>query len=155
MPQFYKQLNARDEFKKLIVGSIEAAKTNYNDLDYRKFFNAVEMFDSLMVSYKNDSDFIKATAALQNNNQSAQEQLKVLSLIDSQNVDSQQMLQKITFYRSYFTALVELATRTVFAGRDVDVDIKLEDVFKELGDFLQSASGAQPPVAPVAVLLNE
>ena len=134
MAFFYDQLKAKEEFKKLIVHTIEDAKNFFNNLEFSKFIGAVTMLDCLIESYKEDPEFIASAQVLnQNNNISANQ----LSIMEIQGIEVSRNEQQRGYFIEWFRLLVKLATRTVFAGRLTDVDIDLGSVMKLWRDMTE------------------
>jgi hypothetical protein len=144
MAQWMKATSAKDDFKKLIVKRIEATTDFYSSGQFASYFNSVEMLDCVMVTYTDDEEFQKGIKELVNANESVKEKLKTLMMVDTSTAENAQVQEKFKFYQSYFKALVDLANRTLLAGRDVDVDINLEEVFRNIGDMLKEKNVEKP-----------
>ena len=123
------QITAKERFKGLIVDTIRDVKTHYTNLEYAKFINAVDILDCLMESYKDEPKFVeKAKQILETHNTTA-EQLKTFAIvIGTDEAQKQNIPTRIATYRDWFRALVDLANRTIFAGKQLNVNIDLAEV---------------------------
>jgi len=124
------ELQAKEKFKNLIVEAIKDAKNFFNELKYQNFLNAVEMLDCLMESYKNDPLFFEKVTKLLSDYNYALTEMKSLEMIDRDLGKHLQERARIQLYQMWFRNLIDLANRTIFAGKQIDVDINLEEVFK-------------------------
>jgi len=135
MSQFFEQLKARDKYKNLIVETIQDGKNNFTNLEYSKFKNSVIMLECLMDSYKEDPNFLEKINLIQSefNLKSGN------NLTESiQGIKSSSKEDVIDYFRNWFKALVNLATRTVFSSRMTSVDINLGEVmniWREMAGF--------------------
>jgi len=125
MSQFFEQLRARDRYKNLIVETIQDGKNNFTNLEYSKFKNSVIMLECLMDSYKEDPNFLVVIQKIQ-----SEMNLKTISSLSEsiQGIKSSSKQDEIDYFRKWFKALVNLATRTVFSTRMTSVDINLSEV---------------------------
>lgn len=129
MATFPAKFQAQEEFKRLIVTAMTNTKDFFNDIKYNNFMNSVEMLDCLMESYKKDPIFLDKASAILTIFKLNQEDIRGLEIIDINEASKMEFESKVKLYQSWFRLLVDLANRTVFAGRMLDVDIDLEKVF--------------------------
>lgn len=142
MPEFFRSSDqqAKERFKNLIVTAIENAKNYFNDAKPLNFMNAVEMVDCLLESYKEDPIFIEKGGKLLTNFKVKSESLQELALID---IDTSTLLQqqtKVGLYQQWFRLLIDLANRTVFAGKSIDVDLDMSEIFKTWRDMMNDTT---------------
>jgi len=125
MSQFFEQLKARDRYKNLIVETIQDGKNNFTNLEYSKFKNSVIMLECLMDSYKEDPNFLDVIQKIQ-----GEMNIKAINTLAEsiQGIKSSSKQDEIDYFRKWFKALVNLATRTVFSTRLTSVDINLSEV---------------------------
>lgn len=123
------QITAKERFKGLIVETIRDVKTHYTNLQYPKFINAVDILDCLMESYKDEPKFVERAGEILKKHNITEEKLKAFAIIIGTDEAQQKNIPaKIQTYRDWFRALVDLANRTVFAGKQMNVNIDLAEV---------------------------
>lgn len=143
MSQFFEQLKARDKYKNLIVETIQDGKNNFTNLEYSKFKNSVIMLECLMDSYKEDPKFLEIIIEIQRK----MKMKATNSFAESiQGMKSSSRQDEIDYFRKWFKALVNLATRTVFSTRMTSVDINLSEVmkiWKEMAGFKEGEAESE------------
>lgn len=123
------QITAKERFKGLIVETIRDVKTHYTNLKYAQFINAVDILDCLMESYKDEPTFVKKAEEILKKHDITAEELRTFAVvIGTDEAQKQQIPTRIATYRDWFRALVDLANRTVFAGKQLNVNIDLAEV---------------------------
>ena len=124
------ELNAREKFKLQINTAIAKAREYYSEGDKEKFYNAVVMLDVLLTSYKHDTVFQENFDELSRRYQISEAYYSSLASItrDKKYKDILKNHEE-DFYIEWFRMLVDLAVRTIFQDKDVDVDIDMTEVF--------------------------
>lgn len=130
------QLKALDRFKNLIVESIKDTKDFFNDLKYENYRNSVSMLDCLLESYKKDPQFETKAKEILTVFKIKQFSNLTLQLIDQELGDEYDIQNKNKLYQSWFRLLIDLANRTIFSGRMMDVDVNMEDIMSTWQDMV-------------------
>lgn len=145
-------VSAKEQFKKLIVTSIADCKRFYNEIVYNSFYNSVEMLDCIMESYKKDPLFNAQLKLILKEYSINIESLKNLEIVNVFASAQQQNVEQKKLYLQWLRLLIDLANRTVFSGREMDVDINLAEVMINLkalqmdGETKKSTAGLEYPI---------